>query len=58
MLELYTRKFSIEDIGHVLYSLSHVDDADREPMPNMLWGIDWESAKAAIQDWVREVAGS
>ena len=58
MLELYTRKFSIEDIAHVLYGLSYFDDADREPMPNMLWEIDWESAKQAIQGWVREVAGS
>ena len=29
-----------------------------EPMPNMLWEIDWESAKQAIQDWVREIAGT
>ncbi len=35
--------------------VSYFDDADRA---NMLWEIDWESAKAAIQDWVREVAGS
>lgn len=58
MLELYARKFSIEDIAHVLYSLSYFDDADREPMPNMLWKIDWEAAKRAIQGWVREIAGS
>jgi len=48
---------SIEDIGHVLYGLSYFDDADHEPMPNLLWEIDWESMKQVIQGWVREVAG-
>ena len=58
MLELYRRKFSIGDIAHVLYSLSYFDDADREPMPNLLWDIDWDSAKQEIQGWVRESAGN
>jgi len=56
MLDLYRKKFSIDDIAHVLYGLSYFDDADREPIPNMIWEIDWESMKQAIQEWVREVA--
>ena len=58
MLELYGRRYSVEDIAHVLYSLSYFDDADREPMPSMLWEVDWESAKQAIQGWVRRIAGA
>ena len=58
MLELYRRKYSVEDIAHVLYSLSYFDDADREPMPRMLWEVDWESAKQTIQSWVRRIAGA
>ncbi|MBI4640768.1 MAG: nucleotidyl transferase AbiEii/AbiGii toxin family protein, partial [Candidatus Tectomicrobia bacterium] len=30
MLRLYQQKYSIEDIGHLLYSLTYFSDADRE----------------------------
>lgn len=58
MLSLYRRKFSIEDIAHVLYGLASFDDADRERTPHMLWGVDWRTVKATLQRWVREVANS
>jgi len=58
MLRLYQRRYSVEDIAHVLYGLSYFDDADKERLPKMTWDIDWRVIKKAIQNWVREVAGN
>lgn len=58
MLRLYQKKFSVEDMGHVLYGLSYFDDADKERLPKMFWDTDWRSIKKTIQSWVKEVAGS
>ena len=56
MLESYQRRFGIQDIAHVLYSLTYFDDAEAEPMPPMLWEVDWDAVRSAIGDWVRAVA--
>jgi hypothetical protein len=58
MLRLYQKKFSVEDMGHVLYGLSYFDDADKERLPKMFWDTDWRTIKKTIQGWVKEVAGS
>jgi hypothetical protein len=58
MLRLYQKKFSVEDMGHVLYGLSYFDDADKEKLPKMFWDTDWRTIKKTIQGWVKEVAGS
>ena len=58
MLPLYQKKFSVEDMGHVLYGLSYFDDADKERLPKMFWDTDWRTIKKTIQSWVKEVAGS
>ena len=57
MLRLYQQKYSIQDIGHLLYSLVYFDDADRERMPIMLWDTDWRSIKKALLSWVQQIAG-
>jgi hypothetical protein len=56
LLELYQRKFTVEDIAHVLYGLAYFDDAEKERMPRMLWNVDWRTIKRTIQQWVREAA--
>jgi hypothetical protein len=48
LLDCYARKFSIRDAGHVLYALSYFDDAEREPMPRMLWKLSWQEIKRKI----------
>lgn len=58
MLHLYQQKYSIADLGHVLYGLAYFDDADRERMPRMLWDTDWRAIKKTIQGWVRDVASA
>lgn len=55
MLQLYQRKYSIEDIAHVLYGLAYFDDADQERMPKMFLNVDWRTIKKTIQGWVREI---
>ncbi|MGH7494343.1 MAG: nucleotidyl transferase AbiEii/AbiGii toxin family protein [bacterium] len=57
MLRLYSRKFAIDDFGHVLYALAYFDDAEREPMSNMLWKVNWRQLKEELQKQVKTVAG-
>jgi hypothetical protein len=57
MLHLYERKYSVQNLSHVLYSLAYFDDAEKERIPRMLWRIDWRTIKRTIQEWVRELAG-
>lgn len=54
MLGWYRTKFSIEDIGHVLYALAYFDDADAERMPRMLREVEWKEVKEAIRAWTRQ----
>lgn len=53
-LELYQKRYSIEDIGHVLFGLAYFDDAQLERTPKMLWDVDWDSIKTSIQAWLLE----
>ena len=57
LLELYCRKYSVKDIGHVLIGLTYFDDADEEPSPTMLHEIPWEEVKARFRQWASELAG-
>lgn len=57
LLDLYRKKFSIDDIGHLLYSLSYFDDAEREPMPEMLWNLSWNDLKNRLQEHVGSWTG-
>lgn len=56
LLNLYREKFKVEDIGHLLYSLSYFEDAEREPMPEMLWDVSWEHLKARLREHVDALA--
>lgn len=55
MLDLYRRKFNIQDVSHVLYGLIYFDDAENERMPRMLWDVQWTEVKKIIQGWVKEI---
>ena len=56
MLELFRRKFAVEDVSRVLYSLTYFEDAEGDPMPRMLNNIAWEEVKADIRAWVKAIA--
>lgn len=55
MLGWYQEKFNTQELGHVLYSLVYFADAEAEPMPRMIWDIDWRQVKKAVQEATREV---
>lgn len=57
MLDLYGTKYATRDVGHVLAGLAYFDDAEREPMPAMLWRKDWSEIRSTIEAWVKAVAG-
>jgi hypothetical protein len=56
MLGFYQKKFSINDIGSVLYGLVYFDDAESERMPRMLWDVTWREIRNTILGWVKEVS--
>jgi len=58
MLELYRRKFAIEDVARLLSALCYFDDADPEPMPTMVTDISWERVKKTIRNWVKATVNS
>ena len=56
MIELFRRKFAVEDVSRVLYSLTYFADAEGDPMPRMLKNIAWEQVKTDIRAWVKAIA--
>lgn len=58
MFDLYRRKYGIADRGHLLYSLAYFDDAELEPMPSMLWKVNWKTVKSSIRGWVRDLTSN
>ena len=55
MLALYQRKFSVADIGPVLYGLVYFDDAEEERDPLLLQEMQWSQVKQAFRDWVKAI---
>jgi len=58
MLKLYQSKFETLDVGHVIMSLTYFDDARLEPMPEMLWDLEWDDVEREIEAWVLEYESS
>lgn len=56
MLDCYRKKYSVDDIARVLFSLCCFDDADPAPMPRLLEPITWEEVKASLRMWVKSLA--
>ena len=48
-LELYSEKYPVDDLGHVLKSLVYFADAEQEPMPQALSPTRWNDVKAYFQ---------
>ncbi len=53
-LRLFEQKFAVRDVGHVVRSLVHFDDAERDLPLRLLVDIDWAEVKA---DFQRRVEG-
>jgi hypothetical protein len=56
LFPLYQKKYGLKDVAPVMYGLSYYADAEREPMPFMLWSHTWRSMKAAIELAVKQEA--
>jgi hypothetical protein len=57
MLDWYHQeKFSVRELGHVLYSLVFFDDAEAEPMPRMIWNADWRQVKETVREAARQMS--
>lgn len=56
LIELYQKKFEVQEPGHLLYSLAYFEDAEEERMPKMLWDARWPEMRKCIEGWVRELA--
>jgi len=54
MLQLYQKKYAVQDTAHVLYGLTYFEEAEQERMPKMVWTMDWKTVKKTIQGWVRD----
>jgi hypothetical protein len=57
MLDCYQRKYGVKDIAHVLYGLAYFDDAERDSDPYLVWKLEWQDVKGAIQAWLKEFSG-
>ena len=53
MFQLYQRKFSVSEFSFALRGLTYFDDAEDDPMPEMLIPITWEAVKHKIESTVR-----
>jgi hypothetical protein len=49
IFELYKQKYQKNNIAPVLYSLSYFDDAEEDPMPEMLREFTWGQVKKEIK---------
>ena len=54
-LALYQEKFEERDVGHVVRSLVHFDDAEREAPLRLLIDIDWDELKSDFQRRVADL---
>ncbi len=55
---LYRKKYEVGDVTHLLNSLVYFDDAERDPMPSMLWKNNWVEIKKEVVRHVRAFVGS
>lgn len=51
-MQLYKRKFTSEDIGHVVRSLVYFGEAEQEPRPDGLDDHKWQHIKDQFRRWV------
>ena len=54
LFDLYQRKFSVSEYSFALRGLTYFDDAEDDPMPEMLIPVTWKDVKRKIESAVRE----
>ncbi len=53
---LFRRKFAVEDVSRVLYSLCYFDDVEPDPLPSLCKAVSWEKVNADLRAWVKVAA--
>lgn len=55
LLEMFDQKYTDVEFNrlHILKSLDYFDDADNEPMPNMLENISWREIKKSLRKMIQ-----
>jgi hypothetical protein len=56
LIEFYQHKFDIDDIFHVVRSLTYFEDAEEYPQPQMYVGFNWKTAKKHIREMVLNIS--
>ena len=54
LFDLYQRKFAVSEYSFALRSLTYFDDAEDDPMPEMVMPMTWIEVKRKIESAVRE----
>ena len=55
LLELTKKKYGLNDVSSIVFGLTYFDDADKEPDPELLWGIEWEQVKDGLRNITKEL---
>ena len=56
MIGGFCRKYSVSDTSRLIYSLSYFDDAEADPMPEMLVDVDWPAVRKSVRGAVADLA--
>jgi len=55
MFNDFKKKYSTDNLAHVLYGLAYFDDADLEKTPTLLWKTDWRKIKNRLREELKIV---
>ncbi len=55
LIELYCQKYSDAQLFTSIKSLSYFDDAEDDPMPDMIVPVDWDEVKSSIRNEVAKL---
>lgn len=55
LIELYQQKYSDAQLFTSIKSLSYFDDAESDPMPDMIVPVDWDEVKSTIRNEVAKL---
>ena len=55
LISAYKKRHGFNDAAHLLNALVYFDNANDDPMPQMIWKIGWKEVQAAIRQWVKQI---
>jgi hypothetical protein len=58
MIDGFCRKYAVSDTSRLIYSLSYFDDAEADPMPEMLVDVEWPEVRQTVRQAVAVLARS